>query len=47
MGLPPKRSVMMLKRAMQAVPLVVDKDPVEVRPSPMGAGALFSCNSTP
>lgn len=30
MGLPAKRSVMMLKRAMQGVPLAVDHDQVEV-----------------
>jgi hypothetical protein len=30
MGLSSKRGVMLLKRAMQAVPLVVDRDPVEV-----------------
>jgi len=30
MGLPEKRSVMMYKRALQAIPLVADHDPVEV-----------------
>eukprot|EP00193_Tetraselmis_chui_P012280 CAMPEP_0177778164 /NCGR_PEP_ID=MMETSP0491_2-20121128/15798_1 /TAXON_ID=63592 /ORGANISM="Tetraselmis chuii, Strain PLY429" /LENGTH=440 /DNA_ID=CAMNT_0019297399 /DNA_START=350 /DNA_END=1672 /DNA_ORIENTATION=+ len=30
MGLPEKRAIMMYKRALQAIPLVVDHDPVEV-----------------